>query len=368
MVYEGAIKRMFKGGESMGQGNTKDLDELRSILEHFGISSDLDWIAVVLFVRNLVRHMTVFTDEAKARLQREVFKELASNELNEDRFAKIMEILDIFVMHNIGTSELEQALTEEKRSAAALLSEMHNLIDTIRGTRDEQEARLEDFQDRTVGVVKESEDRSIIVSKVREIFKELVNEFREESLEWENLASELQRTATFDPLLTDLYNRRAFDAALVKAVQRSHDTGISLSVFMVDVDHFKSVNDTFGHQVGDEVLKALASIISSQAVQFQGYVARYGGEEIIVLAESLDEERAFISAEAMRQDVQRYDFRVREQGRFSNLPLKFTVSIGVAMLRPEWGPTELVQAADKAMYQAKQSGRNQVRITRTMKR
>ncbi|WP_147819569.1 GGDEF domain-containing protein [Salidesulfovibrio onnuriiensis] len=349
----------------MDSGKTlTNLDELKSVLGSFGISSELDWIAVVLFARNLVRDLTVFTDPAKAEMQRAIFAELATKDLSDERYAQIIETLDIFIMNNIATRELEQALTEEKRSAAALLAEMGGLIETIRGTRKHQEVRLEDFQDRTVGVIKESEDRSVIVSKVRGIFKELVSEFQEESQEWEKLASELQRTATFDPLLTELYNRRAFDAALTKAVRRSRETETSLTAFMIDVDHFKSVNDTFGHQVGDEVLKALASIISSQAVQFQGFVARYGGEEIIVMAEGLTEERAFISAEAMRQDVQRYDFRVREDGKFSDLPLKFTVSIGVAMLRPEWGPAELVQAADKAMYEAKQSGRNQVRILR----
>ncbi len=358
-------KDMHKNGEQMCSNKPlANLDELKKLLEKFGVGSEMGWIAVVLFVRNLIFDLNVFKDEVKAKLQHDIFQELATKDLSEERYVQVIEMLDVFVMRNIGTAELEQALNEEKRSAAALLAEMNTLIDAIRGTRHVQEARLEDFEDKTVGVIQESEDRSVIVAKVREIFKELVQEFREESQEWETLASELQRTATFDPLLTELYNRRAFDAALNTAVKHCRKSGKSLTLFMIDVDHFKSVNDTYGHQVGDEVLKALASIVSSQAIQFKGYVARYGGEELVVMAEGLGEERSFLSAEAIRQDVQRYDFRIRTDGQFSNLPLRFTVSIGVALLQPNWTPAELVQAADKAMYMAKQAGRNQVRITR----
>lgn len=342
-----------------------NLDELRKILSEFGISSELDWMAIVLFVRNLVRDLTVFSDELKAELQRDVFRELGSKNLSQEKYAHLIEMLDIFVMRNVATTQLEQALTAEKRSAAALLSEMNNLIDTIRGTRKQQEARLEDFEDQTVGVIQDGEgeeDRSFIVAKVREIFKELVNEFQEESEEWESLASELLHTASFDPLLTEIYNRRAFDASLLEAVRRSRRNGTTLTIFMVDVDHFKEVNDTHGHQVGDDVLKALASIVSSQAIQFQGYVARYGGEELIVMSEGLDEERSFLCAEAIRQDVEQYDFLIRTEKTAPKTLLKFTVSIGVSLLRPEWGAGELVQAADKAMYRAKEAGRNLVRV------
>lgn len=342
--------------------NGHHLGNLAEILDDFGITSDTDWISIVLFVRNLIQNLSVFSDESKAEIQQAVFAELGTKDLSDERYIKVLDMLDIFILRNEATLEMEKRLAAEKRSAAALLSEMNVLIDTIRGTQHKQEQKLGDFEDRTVGVIEESEDHSVIVSKVREMFKELVMEFREEAQEWEALASELQRSANFDPLLTGIYNRRAFESHLLASIRRAERKDITLTLMMVDVDFFKAVNDTYGHQVGDDVLRALSRILVSQALQFEGYVARYGGEELVILAEDLDEETAMTRAESIRKDVEQYDFRVRSSDGASSEPRHFTVSVGVAQMRPEWHAGDLVRAADKAMYMAKKAGRNKVRL------
>lgn len=347
--------------ETMSTDNSPEyLEELHALLQEFNITSELEWVAVVLFVRNLIRDLSIFTDKRKADLQQEVFAVLSTKDLSAEQYERVVEKIEVFVMHNAATLELETALAEEKRSAAALLGEMNSLINMIRGTQEMQQTSLTKFEDKTVGVIRESEDRSVIVSRVRQMFKELVAEFREETREWESFATELQRTATFDPLLTELYNRRAFDATLISAARTGHDQDPPPTLMMIDVDKFKRVNDEWGHQAGDEVLRTLGRIVNSQAIQYNGFAARYGGEELVVLVHGIDRETANIKAEAIRLDVERHTVPMRREKDAPPTPLSFTVSIGVAQLEPGWGPGDLVRAADKALYRAKENGRNRV--------
>jgi diguanylate cyclase (GGDEF)-like protein len=150
----------------------------------------------------------------------------------------------------------------------------------------------------------------------------------------------------------------AFAQAAVLA-QAKGQTG-PLSLMMIDVDHFKRVNDTYGHQAGDDVLRALARIITAHAIQYQGFVARYGGEELVVAVRNMPLDKAVLKAEAIRINVEKYDFRIRTDGRLAETPLQFTVSIGVAQCLPGWDAGRLISAADAAMYQAKSNGRNRV--------
>jgi diguanylate cyclase (GGDEF)-like protein len=129
---------------------------------------------------------------------------------------------------------------------------------------------------------------------------------------------------------------------------------------MIDVDHFKNVNDTYGHQAGDDVLRALAGIINTHAIQYAGFAARYGGEDLVVVVQDMDLEQAALKAEALRADVENYDFRIRTNGQLEDTPIRFTVSVGVARLKVGWTAGELIGAADAALYQAKNSGRNRV--------
>jgi len=330
------------------------------IMKRFGIGDDPDWIAVVLFVRNLLKHLTVYSDEKKLEIQQDVFRELARKDFSRERFDAIMAMLDMYLMQTIGTLELEAALAMEKRSAMALLNEMDAVIDSIRGNSERQTRRLDDFRDRTVGVIESSEERSAIVSRVRDLFQELIVEFREEARELNDRAAVLERTANFDPLLTGLHNRRALDAFLLETVGAQTPDSLPLSLIMLDVDHFKQVNDTYGHQVGDDVLRVLAGIVSANAIQYRGFAARYGGEELVVVLKNIPQGIAVLCAEAIRTATERYDFRPRKDGKLADAPVRFTVSAGVAQWEPGWDAGSLVSAADAALYRAKNSGRNNV--------
>jgi diguanylate cyclase (GGDEF)-like protein len=159
----------------------------------------------------------------------------------------------------------------------------------------------------------------------------------------------LEELATTDAL-TGLRNRRKFDATIDAEWRRATRQRMPLSLLMIDADHFKSYNDTFGHQAGDQVLVGIAICISDSVRRVGDCPARYGGEEFAVLLPGLSPAEALAVAETIRLKVQQW----------SEEPTVTTVSIGVASLTPvatmEW--SELVSAADKALYAAKANGRN----------
>lgn len=355
-----ALGRWRTRRDQMTLKNTKNgADQMAALLNQFGVGNDPDWSSVVLFIRNLLTKLTIYTDEKKAEIQKEVALELVKKDFSDAHFEEVIAMLDMYVMQTIGTMELETALTREKRSAAQLLNEMDEIINTMQGSNERQNRKLDAFKEQTVGVIKSSTDKSVIVARVRQMFSELITEFKQEAAELHAKAQMLERTANFDHLLTELHNRRAFDAFLQEAALKQRKDSPPLCLMMIDVDHFKDVNDTYGHQAGDDVLRALARILAAHAIQYQGFTARYGGEELAIVVKGLDQFATSIKADAIRVGVEDYDFRVRTNGKLDS-QVKFTVSIGIAQWQEGWDAGQLVSAADVALYEAKNSGRNKV--------
>ncbi len=159
--------------------------------------------------------------------------------------------------------------------------------------------------------------------------------------------------------LTNLYNYRSFREKLQQEITRSDRTKKPLSLMMLDIDHFKRFNDNFGHQAGDEVLKELSAIITSQCrCKTLDACCRYGGEEFAVILPELDIDKALTVAERLRKAVENAVFTFKEQ----KLKGAVTVSLGVASVSEENGlsPEELLKKADDALYLSKRNGRNRV--------
>lgn len=162
-----------------------------------------------------------------------------------------------------------------------------------------------------------------------------------------------------DPL-TGIYNRRYLERRLVDEIARSSRYGMPLSVLLVDIDHFKRVNDIYGHQVGDLVLEGMAQLIAT-TLRTTDIVARYGGEEILIIAPSTPVKTAANLAERLRKVVEDASFEVPVELNRDISALGVTVSIGVACFSQHTKDMQdLIQDVDKAMYRAKKEGRNRV--------
>jgi diguanylate cyclase len=171
----------------------------------------------------------------------------------------------------------------------------------------------------------------------------------------EQTLDKARREATLDSL-TGIANRRSFDLGVNELAADAMNSGDDLCLIILDVDHFKTFNDSWGHQTGDEVLKLVAATIQ-QNVRGQDRAARYGGEEFAVIVPCTPLAGAATVAENIRQAVERQQFTARESRRTIG---GLTVSLGVACYDPGEPLLDWIGRADAALYRAKHAGRNRV--------
>jgi diguanylate cyclase (GGDEF)-like protein len=165
----------------------------------------------------------------------------------------------------------------------------------------------------------------------------------------EERSKEFENRANYDPL-TKVYNRRRFLELLERGMKNALHRNIDLSVIFFDIDHFKKINDTYGHNTGDEVLKGLSSLVSA-AIRHSDIFARWGGEEFLLLLESTSLENAARAAEKIRKTIMEHEFPDVKQ---------VTCSFGVTSFHPADTGESFINRADTALYRAKESGRNRV--------
>lgn len=172
------------------------------------------------------------------------------------------------------------------------------------------------------------------------------------------VSAELDRLARTDAL-TGIANRRSFFEMLGAEFRRSRRYARQLSVLMLDLDHFKVVNDRYGHPFGDYVLRRLAEVVS-ESIRESDLVGRYGGEEFAVALPEAGAEQAMRAAEKLRLAIAATEFRTDGVPPEGEPPVKITISIGVASLSPDddQDEFELIRRADQALYEAKRTGRN----------
>jgi diguanylate cyclase (GGDEF)-like protein len=169
--------------------------------------------------------------------------------------------------------------------------------------------------------------------------------------------SVLEQESITDPLM-GIYNRRYLERRLTTEVARASRYGMPLSVLLLDIDHFKPINDSYGHQVGDVVLAELAQLIVN-TVRTTDIVTRYGGEEIMVMAPSTPLKTAANLAERLRKIIAHRPFDVPAKLNRKLKALHITASVGVACFGLNANDFQsLIQSADEALYRAKKKGRN----------
>ena len=189
--------------------------------------------------------------------------------------------------------------------------------------------------------------------------RELLRLVEEKTVELRRANDDLLRLSSTDPL-TGLANRRVFDRALKRECARLKRTGVAVSLIFLDVDHFKALNDSAGHQRGDEYLVLLSTELTRIARRTTDVAARCGGEEFAMILPGTGAADAAHIAELVRSAIS--DLRLPHTASPTSAIL--TVSVGVATATPDWPdtPAELVAAADQALYAAKRGGRNRVEV------
>jgi len=165
----------------------------------------------------------------------------------------------------------------------------------------------------------------------------------------------LRRESLLDPL-TKISNRKSFDDGLLSAIADAKAANTPLCLMMIDIDHFKNFNDTYGHQTGDQVLRLVAMTLKSN-IKGKDLAARYGGEEFVAILPSTDAKGAVIVAENIRKAIQSKELLKRSTNEKLG---RITASFGIASFQPDDIPASLIERADRCLYAAKRAGRNRV--------
>jgi diguanylate cyclase (GGDEF)-like protein len=198
-------------------------------------------------------------------------------------------------------------------------------------------------------VRRKTEDLEKALRKIERIHRDL----QQAQAHLQEQAIRLQEQAIRDPL-TGLYNRRHLDEVLSRELIRARRHNLSLCLVMIDIDHFKFVNDTYGHTAGDEVLKTVGTLLQRSLREYD-YSCRYGGEEFLLILPAIEEDSARKRIGQLREAVE------VTKTEYSAAAIQVTASFGVAMF-PADGQNgmALIAASDKALYGAKTGGRNRV--------
>ena len=200
--------------------------------------------------------------------------------------------------------------------------------------------------------------RLLLEEKTRELDAK-VAELEALKHELEDSNEKLRLLSSLDGL-TDLPNRRFFDETLVREWQRGRRRQKPLTLLIADIDHFKAYNDAYGHVIGDDCLKEVATGLDKSILREVDTVARYGGEEFAAILPETDEQGGILIAERMLKIIEDLGITHEESPTAGYV----TVSIGISTIIPHDGSnaTLLIQAADRALYKAKDSGRNTYRV------
>jgi diguanylate cyclase len=279
-------------------------------------------------------------------------------------FAGLAKLLSRVVSGSSGRGGASDAIAKAGHKLERELSKVLEHIRTHIATNESYAKSLANAQARLAGLP-EAEQVRVIVSllvaeneRMRQDSGTLKTRLEDSYKQIQSLRSSLsqaQETVLKDPL-TGAGNRRQFDISMEKAINDCEQKSTALSLIMCDIDHFKRVNDAYGHQVGDELIKMFARVIEG-SIRETDTVIRYGGEEFAIILPMTDQEAASSIAERIRRQFESKRLTIRETNQKIG---QLTASFGVAQYRSGDEVETLVQRADAKLYDAKSSGRNRV--------
>lgn len=264
----------------------------------------------------------------------------------------------------LNRSTQEKQVTEAGHKVQDTIQAMGSQVDDIKSANIKYKKALEEASERLSGNIEMNEIRETldtVVSSTNDVIArnaELEQELERSSSAMKALQKDLEmvrKQALLDGL-TNLANRRAFEDKILQIIEDSESSGQAFSLLIIDIDHFKSFNDTYGHQVGDQVLR-LVSRTLIEGVKGRDFPARYGGEEFAVILPETNIDAAVRVGESLRKVIAGKELINRNSGEVLG---RVTISGGVAQYVSGEAIENLIERADTALYTAKHNGRNQV--------
>lgn len=329
-------------------------------LQKLGYKDSPNWLAIILFARNILKFFSILSISQKNQIQKFILESIAKKDSSEDNYLSIIRGIENSIVHNEKTSSWRSELSAYKHYIEILTKTVSSIVCESISDENEKNHLISTFGKEAMEVIDSKDDLESSISKFQGLITNMLEHYKYEASKWEEKAKSLELIVNVDPLLNTLHNRRALDEHIQKSIDRFNKEGTSLSLLMIDVDDFKkNVNDIYGHQIGDDVLRTLAKILSNHASKYNFFAARYGGDELVVVC-NLDMDKARHHADAIRYAVQNYEFRPRVNDKLSKEVIRFTISVGVAEYHGNWTAEEFLNAADQAMYHVKSEGKNNV--------
>ncbi|MGE4503751.1 MAG: GGDEF domain-containing protein [Desulfovibrionaceae bacterium] len=326
-----------------------DWSSLIARLDRAGVPQDPQWRGLVLFLRNM-RSYHFLTERQQEQMQVLIVDTLRGKSFTPQHYEAILRRME------------EILLDPYKEKVRMAMEETRALLDDVRSLLMRKKGDVENLESTTVNLVEQEANPQELIASMRKAFKEVVNDMEQD------MANLTQLSMTDQ--LTRLFNRRAFDELLRSSVDEVGESGESLALIMLDIDHFKRFNDTYGHSVGDQALRLVGAVLKTCGEQacslgsMRCHPCRYGGEEFAVILPGSDLGTAFDVAENIREAIAGRSFVVKNSaGEVLHSGLKVTVSLGVEEYNSAQGGdpiARLVEAADRKLYQAKKAGRNRV--------
>lgn len=260
------------------------------------------------------------------------------------------------------SNEPKRLKKDRERTMEALLSVM-NCTDQLNDDVGSHNTALETAAKEIACV--ESDERLVVlqaelmnnISQVVESNKKLENDLVVSKYALESQAQELDisRKEARTDALCGVGNRKAVDEAMKFMISRYQSNQKPFGLMLIDIDHFKRINDTFGHQAGDDVLTSIAKALN-ECVRPEDFVGRLGGDEFVIILDGLTDENADLVGTRVRSTIELYDFSIADSGQSTVV----TMSMGLAVVGNEDTVETLYERADKALYKSKELGRNRL--------